>query len=70
MKKQIIIYLVIVTCISGCTASYMKDRNRDSADIFTVAFGNGYGVTARTGPVHAGLYYVGRLGSDSYMSIV
>lgn len=38
----------------GCASSYMVDRGRDVADIFTVAVGVGAGVKARVGPATVG----------------
>lgn len=59
MEKVIqqVVAMVVVAIMTGCATPYMTDRGRDAADIFTVAVGNGAGITARMGPVHAGLFY-------------
>lgn len=59
MKKiiQIVVAVAVIASMTGCATPYMTDRGRDAADIFTIVVGNGVGITARTGPVHAGLFY-------------
>ena len=41
---------------TGC-ATYMVDRGRDAADVFTVTVGGGVGAKARIGPANAGLIF-------------
>jgi hypothetical protein len=54
---EIIVLLLTIGVMGGCSTPYMNDRGRDIADIFTITLGDGVGVTARAGPVHLGLFY-------------
>lgn len=47
--------LGIMIMFSGCATTYMSDRGRDAADIFTATVGIGAGAKARVGPIQAGL---------------
>jgi hypothetical protein len=59
---QMACVLALAALLTGCRTAYMQDRKHDAADIVTVTVGSGAGVTARVGPVHAGLYS----GDDRY----
>lgn len=50
-----VILAMVLSCGSGCTTGYWKDRGRDAADVFTVTLGVGLGAKARIGPVQTGL---------------
>jgi len=57
MKKiiQTVVAVMVIANMTGCATSYMTDRRRDAADIFTATAGLGIGTNARIGPFHAGL---------------
>jgi len=46
---------IAMLCSAGCTTSYMGDRGRDAADIFSATLGYGAGCKARVGPLQTGL---------------
>ena len=48
--------LISALLVSGCT-SFMTNRGRDCADVFTATVGVGLGVTAQVGPAKTGLGY-------------
>jgi hypothetical protein len=57
MAKPITSLPILVSLVmTGTGCSYLSDRGRDAADMFTLTGGFGLGATARVGPVRAGLY--------------
>ncbi len=57
--RPVLLLLLIAVCLaSSCTGRYARNRARDAADIFTVEVQTrSYGVSARLGPIKAGLNY-------------
>ncbi len=53
---QLILILGLAAISTGCTSTYMADRGRDVADIFTATVGDNYGAKVRVGPLRAGLF--------------
>lgn len=55
--RNLLFVLLIGLMTTGCASSYMVDRGRDAADIFTVSIGRGAGAKARVGLIATGLVY-------------
>jgi hypothetical protein len=47
--------LVLLGALTGSGPSYLAERGRDAADVFTASVGLGFGAKARVGPVQVGL---------------
>jgi len=61
-KKYLIALAMVYVLASGCASSnsYLANRGRDAADIFTATVGSGIGgIKAHAGPVQTGLLFEG-----------
>ena len=54
---QLTVFLCLAAFSTGCATSYITDRGRDAADVFTFGVGVGAGAKARIGPIQTGLLF-------------
>jgi hypothetical protein len=56
VRVQLLCSLLLALCPGCSSPSYLGNRARDAADIFTATVGLNYGAKARIGPLRAGLF--------------
>ncbi|MFO1524078.1 MAG: hypothetical protein U1G05_19045 [Kiritimatiellia bacterium] len=56
LRVRVGLFLAATFLAGGCASSYLADRARDGADIFTASAGYGAGARGRVGPLSLGLY--------------
>ena len=56
LRVRVGLFLAATFLACGCASSYLADRARDGADIFTASAGYGAGARGRVGPLSLGLY--------------
>ena len=62
---RIYLLLIVALLIANCQSTYMYQRSKDTADLFTFALqSQSYGASVRTGPLKVGINYKSNDGSS------